>query len=59
MTRRSASTFLSDRVQADGVDKNVWVEFVGMAMKHQGFFTVIENVHTNIEKHSTWANSTL
>ena len=37
MTRRSASNFLSDRVQADGVDKNVWVEFVGMAMKHKGF----------------------
>jgi len=35
MTRRSASSFLSDRVQADGVDKNVWVEFVGMAMKHK------------------------
>jgi kynurenine--oxoglutarate transaminase/cysteine-S-conjugate beta-lyase/glutamine--phenylpyruvate transaminase len=30
-----ASKFLSDRVQADGVDKNVWVEFVGMAMKHK------------------------
>jgi len=34
-TARREMSVLSDRVKNPDVQKNIWVEFVGLAMKHQ------------------------